>query len=124
MHFRSQTFTMSIYIQIKFSWTDNGKCSRKYSFWNLSLILILNLNSCMNTVPEVARLFYNTFLKGTNAHMLFYEINNGHTLWNELWYINGPYGFGIVRTEVKTADVVSDLHAPFIDQHRRITDWQ
>ena len=37
-HFRSHTtLTMSLYTQILFSWTDNGKWSRNYSFWNLSL---------------------------------------------------------------------------------------
>jgi len=36
MHFRSKTtFTMPIYANIKFSWTDNGKWSSNYSFWNL-----------------------------------------------------------------------------------------
>ena len=50
LHFWSQkTFTTSMYTQIKFSWTDNGKWSINYSFWNLSLILILNLKSFVNT---------------------------------------------------------------------------
>jgi len=43
---------MSMYTQIKFSRTDNGKLSRNYSFWNLSLILILNLKSFVNTGPD------------------------------------------------------------------------
>jgi len=38
-----------MYTKIKFSWTDNGK---NYSFWNLSLILILNLKSLVNTGPD------------------------------------------------------------------------
>jgi len=36
MHFMSKTtFTMSMDTLIKFSWTDNGKWFRNYSFWNL-----------------------------------------------------------------------------------------
>jgi len=36
MYFKSKTaFTMSMYTHIKFSWTNNGKWSRNYSFWNL-----------------------------------------------------------------------------------------
>jgi len=31
----------------------NWKKSRNYSFWNLSLILILNLKSLVNTGPDV-----------------------------------------------------------------------
>ena len=52
MHFRSKTtFTMSMYTTIKFSRTDDGKKSRNYSFWHLSLILILNPKSFVNTGP-------------------------------------------------------------------------
>ena len=54
MYFRSKTiFTLSMDIKIKFSWTDNGKKSRNYSFWNLSLILILNLKNFMNSLREL-----------------------------------------------------------------------
>jgi len=52
IHFRSKT-TLAILMDTKFtfSWTDNGKWSRNYSFWNLSLILILNLKGLVNTGP-------------------------------------------------------------------------
>jgi len=54
MQFSSQTtFTMLMYTQILFSWAENGNLSRNYSFWNLSLILILNLKSFVNTGPGV-----------------------------------------------------------------------
>ena len=56
MHFRSKTtVTMSMNTKIKFSWTNNGKLSRNYSFWNLSLILILNLKnlSTYQIVPGI-----------------------------------------------------------------------
>jgi len=36
MHLKSKTtVTMSMYTEIKFTWTDNWKYTSNYSFWNL-----------------------------------------------------------------------------------------